>query len=243
MNFNKVSKILISFFLIIFLFSFFYFLFSDIVFADSSNLLCIKDEPDNKQPYPWCNAGKEGLGGSAGLINTIYKYSLAVAGVAALGAIIFGGIKWIISAGNPSNISEAKEYITGAIYGLILLISAALLFNTINPQITALEDPSGKLQKVVIKTEETVNSITYTGYDNDECTEKGCVFNGNSKKCTCVKAPVKNSITKTIITETNKWVCANENYSCPDGSYIRENCTNDKPTCSNNQKPACCNAP
>ncbi|MBI4993839.1 hypothetical protein HZC33_02710 [Candidatus Wolfebacteria bacterium] len=90
--------------------------------------------------YPWCQTATA-LGGSTGLINTIYNYSLAAAGVAALAVIIYGGILWITSAGSPGKIEEAKEYITGAIYGIILLASAALLFNTINPQIAALPEP------------------------------------------------------------------------------------------------------
>ncbi|MBI4993840.1 hypothetical protein HZC33_02715 [Candidatus Wolfebacteria bacterium] len=90
--------------------------------------------------YPWCQTATA-LGGSTGLINTIYNYSLAAAGVAALAVIIYGGILWITSAGSPGKIEEAKEYITGAIYGIILLASAALLFNTINPQIAELKEP------------------------------------------------------------------------------------------------------
>ncbi|MEK7634614.1 MAG: hypothetical protein AAB396_01880, partial [Patescibacteria group bacterium] len=133
---KKSFKIfLLSFVAIIFVFS-----FASVVFGASTNIAC------DKYKYPWCDA--KDLEGKSGLINTIYNYSLVLVGIVALGAIIYGGILYTMSAGNPSGQTEATQWITGAIWGLILLLGAALLFNTINPEIVSLNLP--KLEKVNI---------------------------------------------------------------------------------------------
>lgn len=90
----------------------------------------------SKYWYPWC---KDEPKNPADLIRSIFNYSLILVGVTALGAIIYGGIKYIISAGNPSGQSEATQWITGAIWGLVLLFGAVLLFKEINSQIISLK--------------------------------------------------------------------------------------------------------
>ena len=86
--------------------------------------------------YPWCGGEKTDI---AGLIKKFYNYALAAVGVAALGAIIFGGIKYTVSAGNPSGQSDAISWITGAVWGLVLLLGANLLLRTINPNLVNLK--------------------------------------------------------------------------------------------------------
>jgi len=88
------------------------------------------------QQYPWC---KDKSGDIAGLVKNFYNYALAAVGVAALGAIIFGGVKYTVSAGNPSSQTDAISWITGAVWGLVLLLGANLLLRTINPQLVNLE--------------------------------------------------------------------------------------------------------
>ena len=71
-------------------------------------------------------------------INSFYQFSLAIGGVLAFGAIVYGGIKYTFAAGNPAGQSEGKEWIRGALWGLLLLASAYLILNTINPKIVDL---------------------------------------------------------------------------------------------------------
>ncbi len=74
----------------------------------------------------------------AGIVANLYNFGLSIAGVLAFGAIVYGAIKYTVSAGNPSQQSEAKEWITQALWGLLLLAGAYLILNTINPRITKL---------------------------------------------------------------------------------------------------------
>lgn len=73
-----------------------------------------------------------------GIVANLYNFGLAIAGVLAFGAIVYGAIKYTVSSGNPSQQSDAKEWITQALWGLLLLAGAYLILNTINPRITKL---------------------------------------------------------------------------------------------------------
>ena len=65
-----------------------------------------------------------------------YYFALFISGILAFGAIVWGGIKYAISAGNPSGQSEGVDWIKGALYGILLLTSAYLILNIINPNLT-----------------------------------------------------------------------------------------------------------
>jgi len=71
----------------------------------------------------------------AGIVSNFYRFALMIGGVLAFGAIVWGGIKYTVAAGNPSAQSEGKEWIRGALWGLLLLGGATLILMTINPAI------------------------------------------------------------------------------------------------------------
>lgn len=73
------------------------------------------------------------------LVNNFYTFALSISGLLAFGAIVWGGIQYTASAGSPSGQSEGKEWIKGALWGLLLLAGAYLILNTINPDIVGLE--------------------------------------------------------------------------------------------------------
>lgn len=62
----------------------------------------------------------------------VYTYGIGVIGVLAVLAIAIGGVMWIMSFGNPSTVAVGKEWITGAIMGLVLALGSYILLNTIN---------------------------------------------------------------------------------------------------------------
>src|SRR3989338_1107514 len=72
-------------------------------------------------------------------INT-FTWALGIGGMVALGIIIFGGVLYSASGGNPSRIDEAKKWIQHALFGLALLLSSYILLNFINPDLTRLEE-------------------------------------------------------------------------------------------------------
>jgi len=56
---------------------------------------------------------------------------LFVAFVAALGFLIYGGIRWIISGGDKENTAKAKGTVTAALIGLVIVIGSWILLNVI----------------------------------------------------------------------------------------------------------------
>lgn len=65
-------------------------------------------------------------------INYIYYVGLGAIGIAALGMLVYGGFLYMLSDTVTSK-DLAREYITNALYGLILGLAAYLILNTINP--------------------------------------------------------------------------------------------------------------
>ncbi|MBI2506707.1 MAG: hypothetical protein HYW00_01030, partial [Candidatus Colwellbacteria bacterium] len=78
--------------------------------------------------------------GLAPQIADFYQWALGIGGIVALGVIIFGGILYTVSAGNSSRQEDAKQWITSALMGLLLLFGSFLILNTINPELTKLKD-------------------------------------------------------------------------------------------------------
>ena len=190
------------------LFLFIVFSFANVVFADAAQEIIDRANANRAKvdiacgnyKYPWCEI-KE-LGGSEGLIGKFYTYALAVVGVAALGAIIYGGILHTVSSGNASQQTEARAWIWGAVMGVMLLLGAYLLLNTVNPELVKLTDPSGLIEKKKIK-EETGSNCSV----NSDCDQSAGFF--------CASTGEKNSggfqiykCKKTINTTTNKTICS-----------------------------------
>jgi len=65
------------------------------------------------------------------LINLFF----AIAGITALGVLIWGAVQWLTSLGSPQAIAAAKNKISGAFLGLILLIFSYIILTTINPKL------------------------------------------------------------------------------------------------------------
>lgn len=75
-------------------------------------------------------------------INGFYTLALMLGGVLAFGAVVYGGVLYAASAGNPSKQTEGKEWIWAALTGLLLLAGAWLVLNTINPGLTNVSFPT-----------------------------------------------------------------------------------------------------
>jgi len=69
----------------------------------------------------------------------IYNYGLSIAGILAAIILMAGGLMWLISAGNDSKISKAKEFIAGGLGGLALLMFSYFMLFAVNPELTVLK--------------------------------------------------------------------------------------------------------
>jgi len=76
------------------------------------------------------------------MVEYFYRWGIAIGGLAAFIALVWAGFLYLTSAGDPAKIKDAKDRITAAISGLVLLLASFLILNTINPELTTLRPPS-----------------------------------------------------------------------------------------------------
>ena len=71
-------------------------------------------------------------------LNSLYTFGIGISALLAVFMIGFGAFKYtVFSAGNASTMGDAKETIYSAIFGLGLALSAWLVLNIINPDLTS----------------------------------------------------------------------------------------------------------
>ncbi|MEK7631235.1 MAG: pilin, partial [Patescibacteria group bacterium] len=68
-------------------------------------------------------------------IAALYVFMVGAIGILATVMTMYGGLRWVLAAGDRGKIQEAKETISSAIIGVILALSAYLLLLTISPKL------------------------------------------------------------------------------------------------------------
>jgi hypothetical protein len=83
----------------------------------------------------------------------LYIFNLAIwlAGLLALGALIYAGFLYLTSTGKPERIASARNQITAAFLGILLLLSSYIVLQILNPQLTVFQIPELKQPKVIEK--------------------------------------------------------------------------------------------
>lgn len=81
----------------------------------------------------------------------LYNYALGIVGILAAIMLMAGGLLWLISAGDASKITKAKELIIGSISGLIILLVSYTILTIVNPDLVNLKGVNvSSVQKIVI---------------------------------------------------------------------------------------------
>ncbi len=63
----------------------------------------------------------------------IFRLSMIIAAILAFAVLIYGGFRYLTSAGNPIAMSDAKSWIFGGIIGLVLLLCSYIILTIIEP--------------------------------------------------------------------------------------------------------------
>lgn len=95
------------------------------------------------------------------IIKYIYLFSLGIIGLVAFVSIIIGAVQYITSAGNDSKMGEAKDRITSALLGILILLSSVLILRTINPDLTNLDFKLPALTTPVVPPQPTMDYYCY----------------------------------------------------------------------------------
>jgi hypothetical protein len=74
-------------------------------------------------------------------VKYIFNLTIMIAGIIALGALVFGGIRYLTSGGSPSAQRDATGQITAGFFSLIVLLSSYLILFTIDPKLVVFSSP------------------------------------------------------------------------------------------------------
>lgn len=135
-------------------------------------------------------------------IKYLFIFGLGLITILALGVMIFGGIQYILAAGNAAKTEDAKAWIQQALLGLGLLLVSYLLLRTINPDLVNLRNPNLTPKSFNLSVDprfadpqsvETLNKCL-TNKISGECTklkQKQCqaVVTDQFDPCYCVQNP------------------------------------------------------
>lgn len=80
-----------------------------------------------------------------GYVNAVYKWAAIIGGLLAVLMLTYAGYRYMTSYGDPEKIASAKEIIEQALIGLVLLILAAVILQTINPNTTGCKKNCGDI--------------------------------------------------------------------------------------------------
>jgi len=72
-------------------------------------------------------------------ISYIYEWGISLGGIAVFIMLVWAGIQYLTSAGDPKKMRDSITRIQSSIVGLILLLTSWLVLNTINPQLVRLD--------------------------------------------------------------------------------------------------------
>lgn len=93
-------------------------------------------------------------------IAALYRWAVPVGAILATIVIMVAGVIWLTSGGAGS-LSTAKEWITNAIIGLLLLVSSYVILNIINPDLVRLTALRVKIvHPTFISTENSISVVT-----------------------------------------------------------------------------------
>jgi hypothetical protein len=150
-----------------------------------------------------------------------YNFALMIGGVLAFGAIVYGGVLYAASVGNPSKQSEGREWNKSALLGLLLLAGAYLILNTINPNLVNLSLPT--LQSINIQVPATA-AIYGAGTSQSACSNVTCpagsspvnsqVYSGGGAQCSC-QTPDTGSGPKVVCGGQSSGSCPNDSNGNP----------------------------
>lgn len=71
----------------------------------------------------------------------IYTSAIALGGIISLISLLYGGFKYLTSAGNPGKMSDAKDQLIAGIIGLVVILGSYLFLNEIDPRLTEIARP------------------------------------------------------------------------------------------------------
>lgn len=132
---SKFTKIFLA---IVLLFNFgFSLMIAENVYASDvkTNITGRLDNVGKSSGYSTSTSGEQGL---VTIVGNIIKIILGILGIILLGFMLYGGFLWMTSGGNTDGVKKAKQMITNAIVGLVIIVSAYAISSFVMKQLESL---------------------------------------------------------------------------------------------------------
>lgn len=108
-------------------------------------------------------------------LNVIFRFAIGIGALAAVLRITFAGIMYMTSEASQQNKSRAKEILTNAILGLLLLLSIVVILQVVNEDILDLNFLDGPAQRLQLSS----SDVQTEGAENEDPQPKAlCQFEG-----------------------------------------------------------------
>lgn len=78
----------------------------------------------------------------AELVQYFFEWAIILGVIITFGILVYASLKYIIAAGDPNKLSDAKNKISSAFLGLLLLIGSWLLISILNPELANISEVS-----------------------------------------------------------------------------------------------------
>lgn len=150
-------------------------------------------------------------------ISAIYTYGLSIAGVLGVLMLMAAGLLWMVSGGDSSKATKAKQLIAGSVLGLTLLLGLTLFLNFINPDLSKNKVISlESIGRIEIEPEEDTDIMEIGGVtiyeEGCKAAKKGdlsvCREIANRVPLGTIDAPGKNGIVKVNSTVYQEYLAA-----------------------------------
>lgn len=113
-------------------------------------------------------------------IEALYNFVIGSIGLLATVMIMYAGFLWMTARGNAEQVGKAKKYMAGAVSGIILALSAYLILNVINPDLTKINSLSPQSPPTIVSPP-TKAGVSYsmcttnTDCQSNECLSGTCI--------------------------------------------------------------------
>jgi len=178
-----------------------------------------------EQPFSSLTGQIEISGSTIGkYIKALYTFGSSAIVALAIVMVIIGGVRWILSAGNPEAIGKAKDTIMKSLLGLFIALFAIFMLQTLSPGTVTFKEitPEGiQGQAIVLPTVTGPPTATCQDDLSKECNTAYTDTFGNScvgKDCSKVGSE------KVCLKSDSTW-------SCVDCKKIDESCTTNTDCC------------
>jgi hypothetical protein len=155
-----------------------------------------------------------------------YRYFASVAGILATVMIMYGGLKYVVSLGNPQRIADAKDTITSAVIGLVITLGSYLILYFINPNLVTLKIEGIEKIIYVDPTWCNVDAIPDAGPTGTKnCGELGHYADNKDKKCvfqTCASGTLCFAENPILTSPGASFKCMDPKLGCENANKIED---------------------